>query len=113
MRQEKNSDDMDLIAGGGNIFADLGLPNADELQFKADLAVAISRMIEEAKLSQTEAARRMEVSQPQVSLIVNGKLRSFSIDRMLGMAKRLGCDVNVSLQKSIKTVGEMHLAYAS
>ncbi len=104
---------IEFITGSGNVFADAGLLNADELQFKADLAVAIARMIDEAGISQVEAAARMEVKQPQVSLVVNGKLRSFSIDSMLGMAKRLGCDVHVSLEKSIKAVGEMHLAQAS
>jgi len=111
MRQEEN-EPTELVYGSGNVFADAGLPNADELQLKADLAVVISRIIREKKLSQAEAAHIMGIKQPEVSLVVNGKLRTFSIDKLLGMAKHLGCDVNISLEKSIKTVGEMHLATA-
>lgn len=45
-RQEEDDEDIELIVGSGNVFADVGLPNADELQFKADIGVAICNLIE-------------------------------------------------------------------
>ncbi len=107
---QHDADSEDLVFGSGNIFADAGLPNADELQLKADLAVVISRMIRAAKVSQTQAADMMHITQPEVSLVLNGKLRSFSFEKLLHMAKYLGCNINITLEKSMKPIGEIHLA---
>ena len=52
------------IKGSGNIFADLGLPNAEEYQLKATLLVQIKRLIAERELTQTEAAKLIKMKQP-------------------------------------------------
>jgi len=60
----------------GNIFADMGLPNAEELLAKADLAIQISRIIEERELTQAEAAELLAIDQPKVSALVRGRMEA-------------------------------------
>jgi predicted XRE-type DNA-binding protein len=82
----------------GNVFADLGLPNAEELQAKADLAFEISRTIEERKLTQAEAAEILGVDQPKVSALVRGRLSGFSMERLYRFLNALGRDVEIVVQ---------------
>jgi predicted XRE-type DNA-binding protein len=81
--------------GSGNVFADLGLANAPELQAKADLAWEITRTIEEKGLSQTEAAELLKVDQPKVSALVRGRLSGFSMERLYRFLNALGKDVEI------------------
>lgn len=79
----------------GNIFADLGLPDADELLAKADLAIQISRIIEERALTQAQAAELLGVDQPKVSALVRGRLEGFSMERLYRFLNALGQDVEI------------------
>lgn len=65
-------------ASSGNVFADLGLENADELLVKAELARKISSIISKQKMTQAEAAELLEIDQIKVSEILKGKLSGFS-----------------------------------
>jgi predicted XRE-type DNA-binding protein len=67
--------------GSGNIFADLGLPNAEEHQLKAALVVQLSRLIQQRKLSQTDAAKLIGIKQPDLSNILRGLYRGYSVAR--------------------------------
>jgi predicted XRE-type DNA-binding protein len=89
------SDDINVTASGGNIFADLGLPNADEELAKVDLAFEIREVIEERGLTQAEAAVIMGVDQPKVSAVVRLKLDGFSMDRLYRFLNALGRDVEI------------------
>jgi predicted XRE-type DNA-binding protein len=77
--------------GTGNVFADLGLPNPEERQLKAQLAYRIAQLIAARKLTQTSAAATLGVSQPKVSALVNGELAGFSVERLLRRCRRTGC----------------------
>jgi predicted XRE-type DNA-binding protein len=79
----------------GNVFADLGLPNARELQAKADLAWEISRTIEERDLTQAQAAELLGIDQPKVSALVRGRLSGFSMERLYRFLNALGKDVEI------------------
>jgi len=81
----------------GNVFADLGLPSADDLLAKANLALHIRRTIKARKLTQVEAARLLGLDQPKISSIVNGRLEGFSTDRLMRFLNDLGCDVRISV----------------
>jgi predicted XRE-type DNA-binding protein len=81
--------------GSGNVFADLGLPNAPELQAKADLAAEISRTIGERGLTQVEAAAVLGIDQPKVSALVRGRLGGFSMERLYRFLNALGKDVEI------------------
>jgi predicted XRE-type DNA-binding protein len=76
-------DDTKVTEGSGNVFADLGLPDAGELLVKADLAIEIGRVIDPRGLPQSEAVRILRTSQPRISDLRRGKLEGFTIDRLL------------------------------
>jgi predicted XRE-type DNA-binding protein len=81
----------------GNVFADLGLPDAEDLLAKANLALHIRRTIEARKLTQVQAARILGLDQPKVSAIINGRLDGFSTERLMRFLNDLGCDVQISV----------------
>jgi predicted XRE-type DNA-binding protein len=80
-----------------NVSADLGLPDASDPLAKTNLALHIRRAIEARKLMQIEAAKLLRIPQPKVSLLMNGRVDGFSIDRLLRFLNDLGCDVKISV----------------
>lgn len=82
-------------SSSGNVFADLGLANADELLIKAELVRQISNLITARNLTQTEAAKLLGVDQPKVSALLRGKLAGFSTDRLFRFLNALGSDVEI------------------
>jgi predicted XRE-type DNA-binding protein len=82
-----------------NIFADLGLPDADEHMLKARLVMLIDKMIEQAGLTQQAAAKRMGISQPDVSNLLRGRFAGFSLERLLGFVRALGSDVEIKVKR--------------
>ena len=82
---------------GGNVFADLGLPNAEERLLKAQLAAQIHARIREKGLTQAQAAELLEMDQADVSRLLNGKLSGFSVERLLRFLGRAGYDVSLVL----------------
>lgn len=81
----------------GNVFADLGLADADDLMAKAELALAIRRRIEEMGLNQTQAAELMGTTQARVSELYNAKVMKMTFDRLLGFLNMLHCDAYISV----------------
>jgi len=87
---------MDAVwVGSGNVFADLGLPDADEMLVKADLAHRIGRLVEENKLTQAQAAARLGIDQPKISALLHGRLKDFSTDRLIRFLNALDQDVEI------------------
>lgn len=89
------SDETEVTPSSGNVFADLGLPNADEELAKADLAFEIGRVIEERGLTQVEAAKVMGVDQPKVSALLRYRLDGFSMERLYRLLNALGRDIEI------------------
>lgn len=89
------SKELDYEIGSGNVFADLGLPDAEELKAKADLLIEIRQIIEERGLTQADAAEVMGIDQPKVSALVRGKLEGFSMERLYRFLNALGRDVEI------------------
>ena len=87
--------DIASTPSSGNVFADLGLPDADDLMAKANLALHIKRTIEARNLTQVH--RLLGLDQPKVSSIINGRLDGFSTDRLMRFLNDLGCDVKISV----------------
>lgn len=88
----------------GNVFADLELSNAEELLAKADLAIQISRLLEERKLTQAEAATLLGIDQPKVSALVRGRLEGYSIERLTRFLNALGQDVEIIVRPTARSV---------
>ena len=81
--------------GSGNIFADLGLPNAEEHLLKASLVVQLHRLIKARKLTQVAAAKLIGIKQPDLSNILNGRFRGFSTERLMLMLTAFDSDVDI------------------
>jgi predicted XRE-type DNA-binding protein len=98
MSKEKN-----ITRSSGNVFADLGLPESDQLLAKADLALEIIEIIEDRDLTQAEAAEIMGVDQPKVSALVRGRLDGFSMERLYRFLNSLERDVEIIVRPTPKT----------
>jgi predicted XRE-type DNA-binding protein len=92
-----------VTRSSGNVFADLGLPRADERQTQVRLAVAIHQIIQERRLSQTAAADLLGISQPKISALVNYQLDGFSVERLLRFLNALGRDVEIVVRRIPKS----------
>jgi predicted XRE-type DNA-binding protein len=84
-----------VIMSSGNVFADIGLRDAEERLAKAQLAHKIGEIIQKRHLSQAEAARILGTEQPKISAIMNGKLSGFSLERLIYFLNVLGSDVQI------------------
>lgn len=90
-------DALELTRSSGNVFADLGLPDAELLLAKTDLAIAITAILDRRGLKQAAAAELMGIDQPKVSAITRGRLDDFSLERLMLLAARLGQDIEIRL----------------
>jgi len=81
--------------GSGNVFRDLGLPNADEHLVKAQLVFKIDTIMKRRGLKQSEAAALFGVKQPDVSKMLRGDFRQFSVERLLRFLVALNHDVEI------------------
>ena len=70
------------IVSSGNVFSDLELPEAEEMLTKAELARQVNHLIEQKNLTQTAAAKLLEIDQPKISALSKGKLSGFSLERL-------------------------------
>ena len=87
-----------VMEGSGNVFADLDLPNADDLQTKAELTRQLYQRIKALGLSQTKAAKTLGLKQPDVSKLMNGRFTGFSVERLLELLNALYVDVDIVLR---------------
>lgn len=87
-----------IIEGSGNVFADLGMPDAAAELVKAQLTFQIAKRIKALGLTQTAAATRLGVSQPDVSCLMKKRPTGFSTDRLLALLTALGIDVDIVLR---------------
>src|SRR5277367_3153937 len=81
--------------GSGNIFADIGLPNAEEHLIKAQLVYKIDILMEARGLKQTQAASLFGIRQPDVSKMLRGDFRQFSVERLMRFLVALDHDVEI------------------
>ena len=84
--------------GSGNVFEDLGLPDAAALQAKAELVSRICDIIAERGLTQAQAAKILGVNQPKVSALMRGNLDGFSSDRLFRFLNALGSDIEIAIK---------------
>jgi predicted XRE-type DNA-binding protein len=87
-----------VTESSGNVFADMGLPEAEEELTKAQLASHIRQAINRQRLTQVAAASLMGIDQPKVSALLNGRLSSFSSQRPMRVLAALGQDVDVTVR---------------
>ena len=81
----------------GNVFADLGLPNADEHLIKADIVIAIAERIKTKRLTQAEVSKLIGLAQPDVSKLLRGHFIGYSYERLFGFLTALGDNVKIAV----------------
>jgi predicted XRE-type DNA-binding protein len=94
------AEEIKVHSSSGNVFADLGLPNAEELLIKAELAHQISELISERQLTQAEAAKLLGIDRPTISALMRGKLSDFSTERLFRFLNALGSNVEIRIARS-------------
>lgn len=95
--------EIQVTRSSGNVFADLQLPNAEEKLTKVRLAVAINQILEDQRLSQGVAARRLKINQPKISALTNYKLEGFSVERLMNFLTALDRDIEIVIRRKPKT----------
>lgn len=79
----------------GNVFADLGLENPEELLAKAEAVRQISKIVKKKRLTQEDVSAILKIPQPKVSALLRGRLHSFSLERLFRFLNDLGRDVYI------------------
>ena len=102
-----------ITEGSGNVFADIGTPNPEEDQLKAQLVRRISAIIAQRGLSPTDAAGILGITQPTVSALIDGRLSGFSVDRLFRFLTGLGTDVEIVLKPASHERGEARVSVVS
>lgn len=90
---------VDVTQSSGNVFADLGLPEAEDRLLKAQLALKIQQLIEQKGMTQAEIAPFLGLDQPKVSNLIRGRLSGFSVERLFSILNKLGHNVEVRISE--------------
>ena len=105
-------DGIEVQRSSGNVFADLGLPDADKLKIKTGLVIEIRKAIRQHGLTQHEAATRMGITQPKVSSMMRGDFSNLSERKLMDCLNRLGYDIEIKVRPASDPVGHLMLAIA-
>jgi len=98
-RRASKTSETKIERGSGNVYADLGRPDADAQLLKAGLVSRIDEIIRQRRLTQVQAAELLGVSQPDVSRLLRGQFRDYSVERLLRLLMALGRDVDIVIRK--------------
>jgi predicted XRE-type DNA-binding protein len=88
--------------GSGNIFADLGLKDSDQLLARAQIGYYVYKILEDRKLKQREISDILGIAQPDVSHLMNGHFSRFTTDKLLDFLKRLDQKVTIEVSRHHK-----------
>ena len=91
--------EMNIMRGTGNVFADLGFADADTHLLKAGLVNRIQEVITPQSLTRTAASKRIGLSEPDLSRMLSGQFRDVSVERLMRMLNKLGCDVDIVVRE--------------
>ncbi len=104
-------DGIEVQSGSGNVFADLGLADADKLKIKTGLVIEIRNAMRNLGLTQQDAAKRMGITQPKVSDMVRGDFSNLSERKLMDCLTRLGYDIEIKVRPAKAEIG--HLVFAA
>jgi len=97
---EGKSMEIEVTHGTGNVFADLGMPDAADRQTKTRLAFEVNKIIKARKLKQADAGQLLGIPQSKISAVVNYRLDGFSVERLMGFLTALDQDVEIMIRPS-------------
>jgi predicted XRE-type DNA-binding protein len=98
-KAQMSEKDVQVTEGNGNVFEDLGLPEADQLQVKAELTRQIYNIIHKRRLTQVAAGRLLGLKQPDISALMRGRFIGFSTDRLIKLLTTLDRDVDIIIKR--------------
>jgi hypothetical protein len=100
---------IEVTRSSGNVFADLGLADAEKLKIKTGLVIEIRKAIAKLDLTQTDAALKMGISQPKVSDMMRGNFANLSERKLMDCLNRLGYDIEIKVRPAKFEVGHVLL----
>ena len=103
---------IEIETSSGNVFADLGLADAEKLKIKSGLVIEITRAVRRLGLTQEEAGRRMGIAQPKVSGMMRGDFANLSERKLMECLNRLGYDIEIKVRPAAEPIGHLTLAIA-
>jgi predicted XRE-type DNA-binding protein len=106
----KKKNIIEHTVSSGNIFADLGFPDAEERLAKLDLAIRIFDIIKKKRLTQAKAAELLEIDQPKISALSQGKLSGFSLERLFRFLTILGQDITIQVTPKKSSKKQAHVS---
>ena len=91
-----------MVIGSDNVFRDIGFPEAEaqNLLLRADLMIAIERYVRASGLSQTQAAKKLRITQPRLSDLFRHRIERFSLDALVSILARTGMRVALRIKKA-------------
>ncbi|MBK8569843.1 MAG: XRE family transcriptional regulator [Nitrosomonadales bacterium] len=98
-----------IESGSTNVYADLGMVDAEEMLVKAQLATKIGDIIKRRKLTQVQAAQLLGITQPKLSGLLRGQFRGVSETKMLECLTRLGRDIEIVIKSAPRSRTEGHV----
>jgi len=110
--QKQNIEGAEVQRSSGNVFADLGLPDAEKLKIKTGLVIEIRKAMRTLGLNQQVAARRMGIPQPKVSAMMRGDYTNLSERKLMDCLNRLGYDIEIKVRPAAAAIGHLTLATA-
>ncbi len=105
-------DGIEVRRSFGNVYADLGLPDADKLKIKTGLVIEIRKAMRRLGLTQQAAAKRMGLTQPKVSDMMRGDFSNLSERKLMDCLNRLGYDIEIKVKPAAEPIGHLTLAVA-
>ena len=103
--QKRIIEGVEVQRSSGNVFADLGLPDAEKLKIKTGLVVEIRKAMRALGLTQQEAAKRMGIPQPKVSGMMRGDFTNLSERKLMDCLNRLGYDIEIKVRPAAEARG--------
>lgn len=103
---------IEVRRSSGNVYADLGVPDAEKLKIKTGLVIQIRKAMRRLGLTQQAAAKRMGLTQPKVSGMMRGDVSNLSERKLMDCLNRLGYDIEIQVKPAAKPVGHLRLAVA-
>ena len=110
-RTEMTTKKIEVHESDPNIFADLGLPDAETHFLKAQIVAELYRLVQETKLTQAKAGAIMGISQPEVSRLFKGHFREYSVERLMGFLTAFDRDVEIVVKPRAKDGSRGHITF--
>ena len=113
-RKTRTIEGVEIQEGSGNVYADLGYPDAEEMLVKAKLVSKISEIVRNKGLTQVEIAKLLGLTQPRVSALFRGQFRGISERKLIDCLTSLGRDVEIVVKDAPrrKAGGKLTVVFA-